>query len=154
MLSDYRIPTKSVTLSDGSVIVVRGLSTADLMDSYNRHRLEMEQAFAALQDKTMPLDDKTQIVVRAMQEFPRLVASLIAASANEPDEADTVMLMPIGDQLTLADEIFGMTASDGLVLKNLSRALANLQQKMTRQSDSEKKLSPEQRDLPPHPASR
>lgn len=151
MLSNYRLKVESVTLSDGTEVVVRGLSLADIMTAYEKHQSDMEAAFVALQDKNMSSADKMQLFMKAVQEFPSLTASLLASAANEPEHSDIVLLMPIGDQLTLADAVYGLTATAGLTLKNLSRALASLPTTI-QQNKPAKKPSPAQRELPPRPA--
>lgn len=152
MLSNYRIKTEAVTLSDGTEVVVRGVNISDIMEAYKRHQGEMEAAFVAMQDGTMPTEDKMALVMRAIDEFPALVASLIASAANEPEQSDVVRIMPIGDQLHLADAVLGLTMSAGVTLKNLERAFSTLPKAKTQSSAPEKKLSSGERKAPPPPA--
>lgn len=152
MLSNYRIKTEAVTLSDGTEVVVRGVNLSDIMEVYKRHQGEMEAAFLAMQDGTMPTEDKMALVMRALEEFPALISSLVASAANEPEQSEVVRIMPIGDQLRLADAVFGLTMSAGITLKNLERALSTLPKVTTQSSAPEKKLSSGERKASPPPA--
>jgi hypothetical protein len=118
-LKDYRAPRKDVRLSDGETYSVRGLSLSDLMEGFNAHREQMQTVFEGFRSGDLTDDQMGEAIIQAVRAGPEVIALLTARACDEPDEADTVKVMPLDDQVILAAAILDLTLRDGLVLKKV-----------------------------------
>ena len=94
------------------VLTVRGLSTQDLTTTIRTHKDSLTKAFNLAEGRLDNDQDITEFGLELMEQFPELVAQLIALAADKPDKAGEVIRLPVPIQLRLVVAIYELTIQD------------------------------------------
>jgi hypothetical protein len=126
-ISDFKPGKETVPFLGGS-FDVRGLTVADLTSLAKIHMPEMELLTRAVAGRAGELtpDTARALGLELLQESPLLAANVIAHAADELDELQTVMKMPVYVQLAALEAIGRLTFRDVAGVKNTFEAIQNL----------------------------
>jgi hypothetical protein len=125
-LKSFRVPRRDVPTS-GGVFSVRGVSLVDLTGVFLEHRHEMSALYDRVMKGDISVDPETAIL-QALASAPNVLASLIAHAVDEPDEAATVLTMPLADQIALSLVALQITfESGGGIKKVIETVIKSLQ---------------------------
>lgn len=106
---------------------VRGLSTQDLTAVIKTHKDSINKAFQMAEGRVEDDQSLTEFGMELMDQFPELVASLIAHAADIPDRAGEVVRLPAPIQLQLMEAVYQLTIEDAGGLQDfLQRVFALL----------------------------
>jgi hypothetical protein len=94
------------------VLTVRGLSTQDLTIAIRTHKDSLTKAFSFVEERFDDDQSLTEFGMELMEQFPDLVALLIALAADMPDRAGEVLRLPAPLQLKLMEAIYELTIED------------------------------------------
>ena len=94
------------------VLNVRGLSVQDLTTAIRTHKDSLNKAFSLAEGRLEEDQDLTEFGMELMEQFPDLVALLIALAADMPDRAGEVKHLPAPVQLKLMMAVYEMTIED------------------------------------------
>ncbi|KAE8546147.1 phage pre-tape measure protein [Marinobacter nauticus] len=113
-MTDFLYSTKDVRWGkDGEkVLTVRGLSTQDLTIAIRTHKDSLTRAFSMIEGRLDDDQSLTEFGMELMEQFPELVALLIALAADKPDKAGEVLRLPAPLQLKLVEAIYELTIED------------------------------------------
>jgi len=130
-IKDFVLPTKEVSLPDGSTFAVRGLSLQDITLLVAEYGPTMEQFFQKYSGN--PNIPALAVGMELIREAPMLVAHLIALAADEPDAKVSVLRFPLTVQQEGLERIIELTfdANGGPgkfveAVKKLARGLSGL----------------------------
>lgn len=105
-----------VTEDEGNFFEIRGLSPNDIAQMLMLHRPVMEQMFnqyAARNPETMTVDDvalaASEVAISMLEKAPALVAQMIVLAADDIDEYDEYVKLPVGVQIDAVVEIGRLT---------------------------------------------
>lgn len=110
-LADFTLPTEDIKGSDGKVVfTVRGLSLNDIVQLLQKNRPAMEQVFNEFQEKgDKLLGDDQALVQMLLESVPRLFAQAVARAADEPDQEDVILKLPLSMQVDAFEQIGKLT---------------------------------------------
>lgn len=114
-MTDFLYETKDVTWGKAGaekVLSVRGLSTQDLTIAFRTHKDSINKAFALAEGRVEDDQDITAFGMELMEQFPNLVALLIALAADIPDRAREISRLPAPTQLKLMLAVYELTIED------------------------------------------
>jgi|AntDeeMinimDraft_5_1070356.scaffolds.fasta_scaffold00686_20 hypothetical protein len=94
------------------VLNVRGLSVQDLTTAIRTHKDSLNKAFSLAEGRLEEDQDLTEFGMELMEQFPDLVALLIALAADMPDRAGEIKHLPAPVQLKLMMAVYEMTIED------------------------------------------
>ena len=94
------------------VLTVRGLSTQDLTIAIRTHKDSLTQAFQIVEGRLEDDQKLSEFGMELMEEFPDLVALLIALATDMPDRAGEIQRLPAPVQLRLMLAIYELTIED------------------------------------------
>lgn len=119
------VPTDSVKLQGSDeALVVRGLSVNDFKTLINMHR----DVAALLFDKIVSMKDDNGVealttvddmVMMIIDEFPLVLADFIALAADQLDNADAFLSLPVGAQFDAISKICRLTFGEEDAAKKL-----------------------------------
>jgi len=113
-MNDFLYNTEDVKWGrEGSerVLTVRGLSTQDLTITIRTHKDSLTKAFE-LAEGRLEDENLTEFGLELMEQFPGLVAQLIALAADKPDKAGEIGCLPAPVQLRLMLAVYELTIED------------------------------------------
>lgn len=122
-LSDLRLPTAEVNVSDGQTITVRGLSVADISEIIREHAMVLNGLYQThiVEKAEMPAAD---VLARAlMTEAPEVVARIIAHANDEPESWEIVSKLPGITQINALVEVAVLTFHSEAEVKKLLETL-------------------------------
>ena len=112
-LSDLQIPTVDVEVGPNAALTVRGLAGDDIALIVSRHTEEAVKLFEMVtsrEDKgALDRDLVRQLMSKALQQFPGLVGSIIAAANDDPGAAEPARKLRLPVQAELLESIVGLT---------------------------------------------
>lgn len=114
-MTDFLYETKDVTWGKAGsekVLRVRGLSTQDLTHAFRTHKDSINKAFALAENRVEDDQKITEFGMELMDQFPELVALLIALAADIPDRAGEIVRLPAPTQLRLMLAVYELTIED------------------------------------------
>ena len=126
------VPTDSVTLPGGTEpLVLRGLSVNDLKILINHHRDVATTLFAKVvgikgDEAENPLADIDSIVMMVIDEFPNVLADFIALSADDLDNGEDYLAIPVMSQFEAIGKICRLTFGEDEALKKLVATVTKL----------------------------
>lgn len=94
------------------VLTVRGLSTQDLTIAIRTHKDSLTKAFQMAEGRLEDDQSLQEFGLELMEQFPGLVAQLIALATDKPDRAGEIQRLPAPIQLKLMLAIYGLTIED------------------------------------------
>ena len=117
-LSDIIAARQTITYN-GHSFDVRGLCFNDITATLLDHEAEVEKAFALFDEHK---DEKGDVDVAAVlpeiiDRLPKMVASLVARAAGEPDAAESFELLPMTLQLDATIAVWNLTFTEPDSLK-------------------------------------
>jgi hypothetical protein len=137
MAVKIRIKTVKVIDADGEEIAeVRGLSPNDFFELYNLHKPVMEQAysrFAEVDAQYVTEQDFRDMAGEAIQHAPALLAHVIAIGADDRENFDEILKMPVGDQIECVTKIMELTFTSGFGPKKLLALIEKMQRNVQSQ---------------------
>ena len=128
------VPTDSVTLPGATEpLVLRGLSVNDLKTLINLHRDIAATLFAKIvsikgegDDATNALLDIDSIALMVIDEFPHALADFIALGADDLDNAEGYLAIPVTAQFEAIGAICRLTFGEDEALKKLVATVTKL----------------------------
>jgi hypothetical protein len=114
-MSDFLFDTEEVTWGrEGKEksLAVRGLSTSDLSIAIKTHRESLEKLFGFAEGKLEDGQGVADFGFELLDQFPDLIADLIALAADKPDLGTQIKKLPAPVQLKLAEAVYRMTIED------------------------------------------
>lgn len=128
------VPTVSVTLPGANEpLVLRGLSTNDLKILINMHRDVAATLFSKVVgiksgDSQVGdfLGDIDQIVLMVVDEFPHVLADFIALAAEDIDNSEAYLALPVIAQFEAIGAICRLTFGEDEALKKLLATVTKL----------------------------
>lgn len=134
-MTDFLYDTETVTWGKNGKksLTVRGLSSEDLTVAIRHHKESLDKLFNLVEGKLQLENDQlTGFGMELMDQFPSLVALLIALAADMPNRAGEVQRLPVPVQLRLIEAIYQLTIEDTGGLNDfLSRVFTLLRQVRT-----------------------
>lgn len=116
-LKGLRIPTRAVTVADGVVITVRGLSFTDISTLVNDYAPAMKGLFEELVGgglDEVSTSDAVKFASVLLKQAPDLAAAVIAHSSGEPESLKEAKTLPFPAQLELLEAVAQLTfATEG-----------------------------------------
>lgn len=94
------------------VLTVRGLSTQDLTIAIRTHKDSLTKAFQMAEGRLENNSDLSEFGLELMEQFPGLVAQLIALATDKPDRAGEIERLPAPVQLRLMLAVYELTIED------------------------------------------
>lgn len=94
------------------VLTVRGLSTQDLTIAIRTHKDSLTKAFQMAEGRLEDDQNLSEFGLELMEQFPGLVAQLIALATDKPDRAGEIQRLPAPIQLRLMLAIYELTVED------------------------------------------
>jgi hypothetical protein len=122
-LRNYQAPRRDVPLPDGSTFSVRGLTFLDLSKLVMSHRDEFVAAGKII---TANKDDMGTLALVLAQTLPGLIASAVAAAADEPDLTGVIESLPLPVQLDAILAVGELTVLDANSLPKILAGLARI----------------------------
>lgn len=129
-MTDFLYDTENVTWgrNGDKNLVVRGLSSQDLSLAIKTHKDSLDKLFSLVEGRLGDKADIEAFGMELMDQFPELVALLIALAADMPDRAGELKKLPAPIQLRLVQAIYQLTLEDTGGLNDfLSRVFALLE---------------------------
>ena len=114
-MTDFLYSTEEVKWGKAGkekVLNVRGLSVQDLTTAIRTHKDSLNKAFSLAEGRLEEDQDLTEFGMELMEQFPDLVALLIALAADMPDRAGEIKHLPAPVQLKLMMAIYELTIED------------------------------------------
>lgn len=114
-MTDFLYSTQDVKWGregNEKVLTVRGLSTQDLTTAIRTHKDSLTKAFNLAEGRLEDDQSITEFGMELMEQFPELVAQLIALAADIPDKAGEVIRLPVPIQFRLVTAIYELTIED------------------------------------------
>lgn len=120
--------TKTVTLSDGDPISVRGLSLEKVVDIISAHTSAATEMFTAFTDRkdTATVEQSPAIIMEFASRFPAITAHIIAAGTGDETATEDAAELGLGDQVLLIHEIFLATFGTSEQAKNVFEIVINM----------------------------
>jgi hypothetical protein len=126
MLKDYEAPTATVSIGPNNTLIVRGISFDDLSLLMRQFLADLTKLLELYETSERNSQDAFALfIVKAVTEAPAFSAAVIAIAAGEPDQVNTVRLVPFPAQVECLRKIGELTFADG-GLKNLLAMLRQL----------------------------
>ena len=94
------------------VLTVRGLSTQDLTIAIRTHKDSLTKAFQMAEGRLDDNSDLSEFGLELMEQFPGLVAQLIALATDKSDRAGEIERLPAPVQLRLMLAVYELTIED------------------------------------------
>jgi hypothetical protein len=94
------------------VLDVRGLSVQDLTTAIRTHKDSLNKAFSLAEGRIDEDQDLTEFGMELMDQFPDLVALLIALATDMSDRAGEIKHLPAPVQLRLMMAVYELTIED------------------------------------------
>lgn len=110
-LKEVLRPSETIKFRDGE-FNVRGLTPADITQLVRVHYEAASKAFdrfAGRDPNSLSLDDAGAMATDLFTEAPALVAHAIALAADEPDQFDKAMMLPLDVQVIAIEQIAILT---------------------------------------------
>ncbi len=123
---------------------VRGLSTQDLTLVIKTHKDSLTKLFEAAEGRLENNEDLTGFGMELMDEFPDLVALLIALAADMPDKSGEVLRLPAPIQLRLMQAVYELTIEDTGGIEDFLQNVFALLKKVRGMTHSLNSLQPTQ----------
>lgn len=126
------VPTTSITLPGATEpLVLRGLSVNDLKTLINIHRDVAAVLFAKVLGSTDQgvagaLDNIDNIALMVIDEFPHVLADFIAIGADDLDNAEDYLNVPVMVQFEAIGAICRLTFGEDEALKKLLATVTKL----------------------------
>lgn len=115
-LKGLRIPTRPVTVADGVIVTVRGLSFTDISALVKDYAPALKGVFEELTGgkADFSMDDAVQFAGVLLKTAPELSAAVIAHASGEPASIAEAMTLPFPAQLELLEAVAQLTfATEG-----------------------------------------
>lgn len=93
-------------------LVIRGLSTADITFIAKRNMEQLEKLFDLFENGLGEQADPKVFGMELMEQFPDLVAQIIALAADSPDQAGECAKLPGPVQLKAVIAVYDLTIED------------------------------------------
>lgn len=125
-IADYEPPKIEFELSSSVKIVLRGLSTEDIVHLFEANFAEVQATWELYEQANRAIfTDTAQVKFLAalIQKCPGLIAEVISRSAGEPEQMHRVKTWGLGLQMGCMQVIFNLTLQEAGGLKNLSASL-------------------------------
>lgn len=125
-IADYEPPKIEFELAKGVNIILRGLSTEDIVHLFEANFPEIQATWELYEQANRAIfTDTAQIkfLSALISKCPGLVSELISRSAGEPEHAAKVAKWGLGLQMGCLQAIFNLTLQEAGGLKNLSASL-------------------------------
>lgn len=111
-LATYQPRTTEVTIGDDNSVTVRGLSFKDVVELFEEHSDEINEAFGLIssngEDGEEAASDE-QMLVQLVAMFPDLVGAIIALASGERDQVEQAKKLPFPTQLAVCVDIVDLT---------------------------------------------
>ncbi len=114
-MTDFLYSTEEVKwgkAGNEKVLNVRGLSVQDLTTAIRDHKDSLNKAFSFAEGRLEEDQNLTEFGMELMEQFPELVALLIALAADMPNRAGEIKHLPAPVQLRLMVAIYELTIED------------------------------------------
>ena len=122
-------------------LTVRGLSTRDLTTAIRSHGDSLNKLFQAAEGKLDAGDDLTTFGMELMDQFPDLVATLVALAADQPDRSGQILQLPAPTQLRLMEAIYTLTVVETGGLNDFLSRVFNVVRSVRQQQGALKALA-------------
>lgn len=126
------VPTDSIKLQGSEeALVVRGLSVNDFKILINMHRDIAATIFekitsASTADQDQVLASVDDLVLMVIDEFPLVLADFIALAADQLEDADVFVNLPVGAQFEAISKICRLTFGEEDSAKKLLATVTKL----------------------------
>lgn len=122
-LRDYELPTEAVKIDDKTSFTVRGVSFEDITRLVQKHGpvcVLVYTKFAEAKGKHgLRPETLGQLLTSVLHSFPEAVAEMIAIAADERDQVEKVIKLPVGVQFDAIEKIIRLTFAGESDLKKL-----------------------------------
>lgn len=142
-LADYKHVRREIAFSGGS-FAVRAINLRDVSILVDIHQASIDQIVSSVRsarflaafdkDDTAAVDtaglsvgeNLLEIIMEIIRESPVLVANIISMCADEPDETDKAMSLPISVQMEALQSIADLTFTDAAAVKKFQAGVVSL----------------------------
>lgn len=113
-MTDFLFDSEEVTWGrDGKKsLSVRGLSTSDITIAIKTHKDSLEKLFSMAEQKFEDETSMAEMGMSLLDQFPDLLADLIALAADRPGDSEQIKKLPAPVQLKLAEAVYQLTIVD------------------------------------------
>ena len=132
-LSQIKIPTRTVVLTDGHKVELRGLSFSDISALYDANKEDLDIAVDEYikdgqKDSPETVKDPRAIITHLVGKCPDVFAKAIAIANDDPGAEDNILKLGIVDQIDMAVAVSALTFKTeddiarvvGVLLKGMS----------------------------------
>ena len=133
-LRDIRVATEAVRVDDEQSFDVRGLSFADILSVFQKNTVQTRALFrevvGGLSESGLTADSIMAVASKAATEVPEVVAALVAHAADQPENADTVLRLPMLVQLNAIEKVIALTFTSEAELEKLVEIVTSVAGKL------------------------
>jgi hypothetical protein len=115
MLSDLRIPERTIEVPNGGYFAVRGLSYEDMTILVDRYFAELSEMFDRFAGQAKFGEDEMvgMMTTVLIKQTPAIASDVIALGANEPEMAGIARQLPFPTQIEAVKAIAELTFDAG-----------------------------------------